>query len=357
MVTMTQLAALVVGAHPDYSWQLVSLLRSCAFSVDALTRFPEFFRHYTDAHVIDATSNQPLLDAALRQTGSKHYDWVIVADNRCLRDLALRIDIPLASRLALAPVMAEKDLGHLHSKAGLAQRLQGAGFPTPDTVVTHGIDDIGAAVDQLGCPVVLKLDSSAAGRGLVRIHDTSDLSELPDMWQQTRSIVQRFIQGREISINALFFHGELAHVTVMHPLERRQWGGEWVAMRAEASHRHPAIIAEVRTLGRILGIHGFTNMAAIFDGERRMYIEADIRPNVWSTRGIEVGDDPAVAIRERFGAPHPATGSVTGATPELLAYDYVYPPRLTAEQRAHNAYNWREQFPQGFPAALSETDH
>ena len=351
---MTGLSALIAGARPHYSWQLIALLKSCSFAVDVLARDQHFFRSQTAADlVLPAPDSSALIDSALELMSSKSYDWIIVGDNRCLRDLALRIDIPVESRLALAPVEAVGDLGHLHSKAGLARRLQQAGFPTPHTVICRSFTDVGPAVAQVGYPGIIKLDSSAAGRGVFRVRNWSDVAKLAPLLARRRCVVQPDLSGKEVSVNALFFHGHLAQLTVMEPLQRVTWGGEWTVMRATSSSMHPIIRAEVAELGRILGIHGFSNIAAIEDGQRRLYFEADTRPNVWSTCGAEIGDDPRSAVLQHFGTT-PTRDDVLPRSSETHSshFEYAYPPRLSPTERRDNAYNWRARFPNGLPLGL-----
>lgn len=332
--------ALLVGRHVDYLWQLPPMLAAAGYTTDLVSPPSEFFtrnRHLRE--VVRTAPGTSLFDAALTRIRERDYDWVIVVDNRALRDIAMRIDVDIEERMRLAPVTGPEHLGHLSSKAGLARRLEAAGFPAPTTAVAHDTAEAVQAADEIGYPVMVKLDASAAGRGTVIAERESDITDEADLIDGQRLVVQEFLTGREWSMLPIFRGGHMVHCLVTLPLDRRTDCGEWTAMRALPASACPDVIDEVRELGSLLGLDGFANITAREDaaGVRR-YFEADARPTVWSTRGAEVGQDPVAALS---GKP-PTDGE---------PFDLVYFPRLTREELAANRFGVWEQIPREDPEA------
>ena len=337
--------ALIIGRHVDYVWQLPSLLHQCRYTVDLVMASPG---PLTEHPLIDRHHPVPgdLLSAALDLTRQGEYDWVIPSDNPLLHQLAHRIDIPVAERLRIAPVTASEHLGHLASKAGLSRRLAAAGIRTPEFAVVVGPEQARQAADEWGYPVVAKLDSSAGGRGVVIARSAADLDH--PLFARRRILMQRYHEGRDLGLNALFLGGELVHLSMGLGAHRRTRTGEWSILRLMPTARHPEVVAEVDLLGRVLGIDGFANVTALLDGEgRRWYIEADTRPNVWSTRGAEVGDDPIPRLRaHREGRRGPMM-----IGDDLGEFDAAYFPRLSAEDIAADRFGVLGQIPADDPVA------
>ena len=345
--------ALLVGEHVDYVWQLPPLLASAGYDVDLLTRPSDFFRDNPYLReAMRVPQGERLFDSAVELTRACPYDWVIVVDNRTLRDIALRIDIAVEDRLRLAPVTSSDQFGHLSSKVGLARRLAAAGLPAPRSVVAFGVDEAKSAAAELGFPAVVKLDASAAGNGLVLARSDADVDAAGGLLDGQRLLVEEFLPGREWSIAALFRDAVLLSVLIMQPLMRQRFGGEWQVVRAVPSRAYPEVVAEVGALGGLLGLDGFANIAAREDaGGTRRYFEADARPSVWSPRGAEVGDDPAAALRRRLLGESTAVERPQDCGGPAEAADLVYFPRLTREDFLVNRSGVQAQVPWTDPEA------
>lgn len=331
-------SALIIGRQPEYFWQLPPLLTACGFEVDVLTGHNKFFT--ANHHLREVFRAEPLFEAAL---ALPDYDWVIPADNSLLHALAHRIDIPEADRMRLAPVTAPTHLGHLNSKIGLSRRLAAAGIPTPDFRVATGIVEAQQRTNELGFPVFAKLDSSAAGHGTVLAQSPQDL-ERP-LFDRRRVLLQAPAEGTEWAVCGLFLQGALVHLMIAKPFDRRQQFGEWAAIRAVPTGQEPELVADVARLGRALGLHGFANITCFRTATSTVFIEADVRPNVWCSRGAEVGDDPIPRISSWWDGAGETELMLGSGKPTDLAYF----PRLTAAQMRANWFGVQGQIPRDNP--------
>lgn len=61
-----------------------------------------------------------------------------------------------------------------------------------------------------------------------------------------------------------------------------------------------SLFCELAHIGKVLGVHGFTNTSCIQSNGRRFYFEVDIRPNVWVDFPKYFGEDPAERIQQWF---------------------------------------------------------
>ena len=301
--------ALLVGEHVDYVWQLPPLLASAGYDVDLLTRPSDFFRDNPYLReAMRVPQGERLFDSAVELTRACPYDWVIVVDNRTLRDIALRIDIAVEDRLRLAPVTSSDQFGHLFEGwPGPAAR----GGRSSGTPVSRGlrVDEAKSAAAELGFPAVVKLDASAAGNGLVLARSDADVDAAGGLLDGQRLLVEEFLPGREWSIAALFRDAVLLSVLIMQPLMRQRFGGEWQVVRAVPSRAYPEVVAEVGALG---ACSAWTDSPTSPPGGRRgtrRYFEADARPSVvvtrcggWRRPGRRAASTPAWRIDRRRAA-------------------------------------------------------
>ncbi|MGF1467521.1 MAG: acetyl-CoA carboxylase biotin carboxylase subunit family protein [Sandaracinaceae bacterium] len=188
--------------------------------------------------------------AAARELGS----WVLVVDRNpdapgmALADQALPIDttdvdgviraareagvegvLTAASDAAVAAVAAVGEaLGLPAVPPGAAARcrdkletfrcLDACGLAVPRTVLARDGSGVAAAVDEVGgLPVVLKPRSAAGGRGVTIVRDAADL---PRAFARAArygegALVQRFVRGEAIGVEAFFWRGHLASALLM----------------------------------------------------------------------------------------------------------------------------------------------
>jgi hypothetical protein len=109
--------------------------------------------------------------------------------------------------------------------------------------------------------------------------------------------VERFVEGADVSIEALFLEGRLAVLVTSRVLASLGMHGVSVA-RGFVDGTDDDLVRGMQALGRHLGLDGFANVTARRDIEGRHWVfEVDMRPNVWHAYLPGIGVDLAAALR------------------------------------------------------------
>jgi len=99
------------------------------------------------------------------------------------------------------------------------QALDACGVPQPRSALVADLSQAAAAADQLGYPVVLKPRAMGGSLGVVRADRPADLAatfefardcQVPGSWRYDEGVlVEQYVPGPEISVDAAVYHGEL----------------------------------------------------------------------------------------------------------------------------------------------------
>jgi len=230
---------------------------------------------------------------------AQKYDWVVLGDddairfaNRGIRDASLACKVLPLSRLEYRYMLG--------SKAGLSRACERSGILSPSYRIYEAGKSPEVLVRGLSYPLLLKVDESSGGEGVLFCKDLPALQEnlgrIPS--RQLQGLVfQEYIEGDNVAVEALYREGFLlayAYSEVIHTaagefsvsLERRYL--EWPAIEAELSH-----------IGQALGLNGFSTMTFIRErrGGRHFLIEADMRPQAWFRLAFHCGVDFSQAIQ------------------------------------------------------------
>jgi biotin carboxylase len=155
---------------------------------------------------------------------------------------------------------------------------------------THAVDDVSAAQRAVaalgGYPVIVKPRSGGGGRGVVLVRCASELAAALACARRAYGpgeqgiLVQEYIAGRSVGVEAFFYGGELAEAFVLDD----QFEPGYIS---PAGHALPptldpevaaSVVAAIASFGRALGL---TNGPANFDlrqlGERAIMLEVNPR--------------------------------------------------------------------------------
>lgn len=278
---------------------------------------------------------------------------VLLGDDRLLR--AVRdSDLPPEDQALLLAVTGPEHLGHVGSKAGLADALALAGVPQPAFRVATGVDDLPAACAAVGYPVVVKVDRSGGGEGVFVCRSAADLVAVVDRLPPGRLLVQEWIDGETVDLSGFFAGGRpvhFVHATFLSTMNG-PFSPSQVRRYDHPSTFGPGLFVAVAAFSRALGLDGFANVTAMrrrSDGGLS-FIEADLRPNAWVEVTRHMGDDPAPAIGryleqgETMTGPRPPAGRTTMEIGLLL--------RLRAWQAWTNRHGAWRQFGDHDPRAV-----
>ena len=189
------------------------------------------------------------------------------------------------------------------SKAFAKRIMEAAGVPTGRAVRAHTIDEVAAALDELGAPHVVKADGLAAGKGVIVTDDrAAALAHAETYLPSGGVLVEEFLSGPEVS---LFFVSDGDTVRALSPAQdfKRAYDGDagpntggmgaysplpWLA---EAFGSEEAFVAEVtRTVAE--------PVVRRLDEEGTPFIGLLYAGLILTDRGIKV-----IEFNARFGDP------------------------------------------------------
>ncbi|HEV7621840.1 MAG TPA: ATP-grasp domain-containing protein [Flavisolibacter sp.] len=211
------------------------------------------------------------------------YDWVILGDEPLIKLMNDKIEDEELFKKIL-PLTKIENRQILSSKAGLSEFCEKHQIISPKFIVHKGSSNINELGTDLNFPVIIKKDLSWGGSG-VMVCDNFD-----QLFQQVRNIsndetviIQEYIKGREIPVEALFSKGELVSFTVSEILSHDKDQFSYSTRRNYFGNK--GLEKMLTILGEKMGINGFANLAYIYSSENNNYylIEADLRPNSWMT--------------------------------------------------------------------------
>lgn len=270
---------------------------------------------------------------------------VVPCDDGLVRDVR-DAAIDGAKKCRLIPLTGPGHLGHAGSKVGLARALAAAGVPSPRFAVVESSAALVAACEEIGYPVVVKVDESGGGQGVFRCGTRAEAEALRARGLRLPLLVQEFIDGASIDLSGFFRGGRPIHFVhnVYLKTVGSRFGVSTLRRYTQLADLDRDVFDGMVLLGASLGLDGFVNASALRrpgDG-RLLVIEADLRPNVWVEASRLLGDDPAPAIRSAFEEgrvliwPPPRLP----ATPSMV--DLPYPFRLRAWELLTNRHGvWR----------------
>jgi len=277
--------------------------------------------------------------AAVRHPDALHTlpEWVLWGNDMDLIRTA-RSSIPLAVKTRVLPVRRERGLAILGSKTGLAELAKELRLPAPRSVVVADPAGLVPAAATFAGPLLLKGERGGGSDRLRPFADPADVTAdcVPAHWFPV--LLQEFVEGREIAVEALFGHGRLLGWQYSVSINREERFGRHLARRFVA----PPSLDFVDTLERFadaVEAHGFANCTFMrtADGQH-LLVEADLRANAWHQFGPRLGVPwgrllaVSTEAPEPSGPPGPPTHPVPGV--DLPRTIRLYPRELVHGLRA-----------------------
>ncbi|MBI3419243.1 MAG: ATP-grasp domain-containing protein [Proteobacteria bacterium] len=256
---------------------------------------------------IESSEEAPAIVAQVATLVSQNpdaFDWVILGDDAVLEALA-DAKFDMALKLRFSPMRRPEYLGMLGSKIETARLLQAHGILMPASKGAGSTEEAAQAAIEIGFPVMVKIEHSGGGEGVFKCHSAEEVLACRPYIQNHRVLVEKFVEGELISIEALFMNGRLMAHAYSEVISYLGFG-----VSARRTYRPwPAIKKEVETLGKNFALHGFTSLGYIREKEtgRHYMMEADLRENAWAAYTRFAGVDMAKALKAYIaGSPLPA---------------------------------------------------
>jgi hypothetical protein len=226
------------------------------------------------------------------------YDWIILGDDPLLAAAGARRREAWA-RAALPFVPDDARVGLLGSKVGFVQAAEALGLPIALSRVCDGLADIARAWDEIGGVALIKEDGPSGGEGCHLIETGTELCTLPHRLLSRPVVVQQFLPGPTIAVEALYCQGQLRHA-VTSTISRTKGSPYGVsAVRRFAPDREAVELAA--SFGPAIGLHGFANITFLRDPAQApslRLVELDPRPNALFHLAEGLGVDLTSSLRD-----------------------------------------------------------
>ncbi len=232
------------------------------------------------------------------------YDWIIPADEKLLYLLNDRIKSEeIFYRILPLSKIENRDI--LASKTGLSNICERYGIATPKYIVYNHKLPFEIKIFNLKFPVLLKQDLSWGGGGILFCDDESSFTKnLETTNKDFDTIIQEYIKGKDIGVEALYHKGELIEYNAG---EVKTYFDSKFSFTSKRNYfNSKRLEGELRNIGQHFGINGFASIQFIHQTTEDIYylLEVDIRPNFWLPSGRFTGHDFSKAVN-RFITPGP----------------------------------------------------
>lgn len=349
--------SLVMANSLELTHALLEVLAEAGFDIDCVSNRSRMrqLRHIERFH--HEKNYDALIRRSLSLVRQHRYALVVAADDQVLKRI-VDAALPAKEKLLLLPVSEPRDLAHLASKIGLSRALHHHGIPTPEFEVALDTAGIRAAAARIGFPLMVKGDFSGGGNQVFKCRDSDDLTRVMQRFRAFPALVQQFIEGELVGVEAFFRQGQLLHFAYSETLAFKSghpYAPSSVRQFLRREHLPSSFAADLQALGRTLGADGFANITAIRTSNgRHCFFEADMRPTVWIGYGRLYGDSLANRLAEHFD---------TGVTPDsgtametdARTMEFCYPPRLALWKlllNRHQAWTYCRKHPLMFRFVL-----
>ncbi|MEY2836095.1 MAG: hypothetical protein RLZZ557_1757 [Bacteroidota bacterium] len=219
---------------------------------------------------------------------NNHYDWVILADDALIGYMNEVVEQDMFAKIM--PIQDIRERNMLSSKKGFSEFCKNNGIDTPGFVIYNGREDLKTIQETLKFPVINKLDFSWGGTDMFISHTFEEFeANLHKIPQNEHVLIQEYIDGEEIHVEALFYQGELMAYFTANILQFSTTKFSYTTKKRYFNDK--ALEPILRKAGAALKMNSFGNICFLFDKERKKYflIEVDPRPNSWMPYSRFVG--------------------------------------------------------------------
>lgn len=251
----------------------------------------KFYDNWIDSG--DDSNETEFLNRLLQVINSNrnYYDKIATTDdatNKLLNDNISETDL----FYQLLPLTKIENRKILSSKSGLSEVSEQYQIATPKYATYSEHLDIQKIKTEFSFPILLKVDYSFSGIGLQLVENAESLeTAIQKVYDTKNMVLQEFIQGEDIGVEALFHKGKLVMYNAANILDYMYNSFSFTTSRRY--FRNKRIEALLTELGEKVGINGFASIQYVYCKKRDIYflIEVDIRTNSWMSYGRFTGQN------------------------------------------------------------------
>jgi hypothetical protein len=232
-------------------------------------------------HIIASLDDLEFLNELIALINQAKYDWILLTEDPLIELVKREIKDENLLELLL-PVKNKDARDILSSKIGFSSYFHSIGIDTPAYVELQiGVNDLNS-LKNLRFPVLNKYDLSWGGSDMAISHNLQDLQNvLQDLPHYSKLLIQEFIDGDEIRVDALFYNGRLLNYFCAEVLSHTKNQFSYTTRRSY--YAYPELSPMLTLIGEKILAHGFANISIIRDKRTSIHylIEIDVRPNSW----------------------------------------------------------------------------
>jgi hypothetical protein len=232
-------------------------------------------------HIVASSNELEFLSELLALIKQVNYDWILLTEDPLIELFKREIeDENLLEQLL--PVKNKEARDILSSKIGFSTYFQSIGIDTPAYVGFQIGFNILNDLNILRFPVLNKYDLSWGGSDMAISHDLIELKiVLENLPKHAKLLIQEFIEGDEIRVDALFYNGRLLNYFCAEVLSHTKDQFSYTTRRSY--YAYPELSRLLESIGKNIVAHGFANISFIRQKHTHKHylIEIDLRPNSW----------------------------------------------------------------------------
>ena len=232
-------------------------------------------------HHIASSDDLEFLNELVTLINQAKYDWILLTEDPLIELVKREIKDENLLELLL-PVKNKDARDILSSKIGFSSYFHSIGVDTPAYVAFQiGVNDLND-LKTLRFPVLNKHDLSWGGTDMAISHDLQELQNvLQKLPPNARLLIEEFIEGDEIVVDAFFYNGRLLNYFCAKILSKTKDQFSYTTRRAY--YAYPELSPMLTLIGEKIVAHGFANISIIRDKRTSIHylIEIDLRPNSW----------------------------------------------------------------------------
>ena len=182
----------------------------------------------------------------------------------------------------IMPITKIENREMLSSKIGMSRVFERNGIKTPRYINYAEESDVEAITTKVDFPVLLKVDFSFSGIGIRKCEAPEELKEkLDELHDSTNVVIQEFITGDDVGVEALFEQGKLICYQCARVMS--YMNNQFSFTTKRTYYRNKKVEEILIQLGERVGLNSFASIGFIYHKERDAYylIEVDARTNSW----------------------------------------------------------------------------
>jgi hypothetical protein len=236
---------------------------------------------YYNKWIPSSTVKEQYLEELTLFVKKENYDWIILESDVLINYLNAFIeDEDLFKKIM--PILNFEHRNMLSSKNGFSKFCIENGIDTPGYYAYNKNEDAEVIRTKLKFPVINKLEFSWGGTDMFISWNYDEfIANLDKLPTDQNVLIQEYISGEELRIDALYFKGILVSYLSANALEYTKSKFSYNTRRNY--YENKIILPQLKELGTKLGLNGFANITYMQDPSSKKYylIEVDPRANSW----------------------------------------------------------------------------